>query len=56
MTASDQKQYPPQAVVLRNGATVTIRPLAETDGAGADRVLRRACRLKTSVFVTARIH
>ncbi len=33
MTPSDQRQFPPLAITLRNGTPAVIRPLAETDGA-----------------------
>ena len=32
MTPSDQRQFPPLAITLRNGTPAVIRPLAETDG------------------------
>ena len=33
MTPSDQRQFPPLAITLRNRTPAVIRPLAETDGA-----------------------
>ena len=33
MTPLNQNQYPPLAIILRNGTPAVIRPLAETDGA-----------------------